>query len=195
MSGKQTSSATGGGIVTVGDVVIDHPTKADGAGFWRIARDSQKLDLNSSYAYLLWCLDFADSSVVARVDGDAVGFVMGYRKPDAPDVAVVWQVAVDASQRGKGLAGRMLDAMYADLLNRGVRHLETTITPDNDASIALFTSFANRWGAELDRSELFAVSDFPDDDQHEREDLFRIGPLVTPPEAVRSVVTNVPEPT
>lgn len=193
MSGKHTSSATGGGIVTVGDVVIDHPTKADGAALWRIARDSQKLDLNSSYAYLLWCQDFANSSVVARVDGAAVGFVMGYRKPDAPDVAIVWQVAVDASQRGKGLAGRMLDAMYAVLLNRGVRYMETTITPDNDASIALFTSFANRWGAELDRSELFAASDFPD--EHEREDLFRIGPLVTPPEAVRSVVTDVPAPT
>ncbi|GAA5118521.1 diaminobutyrate acetyltransferase [Haloechinothrix salitolerans] len=193
MSGKHTSSATGGGIVTVGDVVIDHPTKADGAAFWRIARDSRKLDLNSSYAYLMWCHDFASSSVVARSNGDAVGFVMGYRKPDAPDTAVVWQVAVDASQRGKGLAGRMLDAMYASLLNDGVRYLETTITPDNDASIALFSSFANRWGAELDRGELFAVSDFPD--EHEREDLFRIGPLVTPPEAVRSVVTNVHEPT
>ncbi|WP_051399583.1 diaminobutyrate acetyltransferase [Haloechinothrix halophila] len=193
MSGKQTSSATGGGIVTVGDVVIDHPTKADGAAFWRIARDSQKLDLNSSYAYLMWCQDFANSSVVARCDGDPVGFVMGYRKPDAPDAAVVWQVAVDASQRGKGLAGRMLDAMYASLLNEGVRYLETTITPDNEASIALFSSFATRWDAELDRSELFAVSDFPD--EHEREDLFRIGPLVTPPEAVRAVVTNVHEQT
>ncbi|MPY84344.1 MAG: diaminobutyrate acetyltransferase [Actinophytocola sp.] len=193
MSGKHSSSATGGGIVAVGDVVIDHPTKADGAAFWRIARDSHKLDLNSSYAYLMWCHDFANTSVVARSDGDAVGFVMGYRKQDVPDTAVVWQVAVDASQRGKGLAGRMLDAMYATLLNHGVRYLDTTITPDNDASIALFSSFATRWGAELSRDELFAVTDFPD--EHEREDVFRIGPLVTPPEAVRAIVTTSHEPT
>lgn len=84
-----------------GKHLIENPTKADGAALWRIARDSKKLDLNTPYAYLLWCHDFADTSVVAKVDGTPVGFVIGYRKQD---VGFVWQVAVDASQRGKGLA-------------------------------------------------------------------------------------------
>ncbi|OXM72127.1 diaminobutyrate acetyltransferase [Amycolatopsis sp. KNN50.9b] len=158
--------------------MIENPTKADGAALWRIARDSQKLDLNSPYAYLLWCRDFADTSVVARVDGDAVGFVIAYRRPSAPDTALVWQVAVDASQRGQGLAGALLDNLFTRLVADGVRHLETTITPDNKASIRLFTSFAERWGAELECTELFGSADFPDDGtRHEPEDLYRIGPL------------------
>ncbi|MGH3519169.1 MAG: diaminobutyrate acetyltransferase [Haloechinothrix sp.] len=161
------------------DTVIENPVRADGAALWRIARDSRKLDLNSSYAYLLWCQDFADTSVVARVGGKAVGFIIGYRKQATPDTAVVWQVAVDSSQRGKGLAGRMLDRMYSQLVSDGVRHLETTVTPDNAASIALFRSFATRWNAEIQRSDLFASADFPDD--HEQEDLYRIGPLLAPP--------------
>ncbi|MDQ0378840.1 diaminobutyrate acetyltransferase [Amycolatopsis thermophila] len=161
-----------------GKHLIENPTKADGAALWRIARDSQKLDLNSPYAYLLWCRDFADTSVVARVDGNAVGFVIAYRRPAAPDTALVWQVAVDASQRGQGLAGALLDNLYTRLVADGVRYLETTITPDNKASIRLFTSFAERWGAQLESTELFSSADFPDDDaQHEREDLYRIGPL------------------
>ncbi|WP_020669882.1 diaminobutyrate acetyltransferase [Amycolatopsis nigrescens] len=161
-----------------GKHLIESPAKADGAELWRIARDSKKLDLNSPYAYLLWCHDFADTSVVAKVDGQAVGFVIGYRRPSAPDTAVVWQVAVDSSQRGKGLAGALLDALFTRLVRRDVRYLETTITPDNKASIGLFSSFAERWGAALERFDLFAPGDFPDDgEQHEPEDLYRIGPL------------------
>lgn len=47
-------------------VRLDTPRIEDGAAIWRIARDSGSLDLNSSYSYLLWCRDFADTTVVAR---------------------------------------------------------------------------------------------------------------------------------
>lgn len=182
MSGKHSNRAYGdndGGNGAAGHIVIESPSVSDGAALWRIARDSQKLDLNSSYAYLLWCVDFADTSVVARVDGEIVGFVIGYRRPTTAgtvDSALVWQVAVDASQRGRGVAGRLLDALFARLVDEGVRYLDTTITPDNKASIKLFESFAKRWGAALERTPLLAAEDFPD--EHEPEDLFRIGPLV-----------------
>ncbi|RZS44813.1 L-2,4-diaminobutyric acid acetyltransferase [Herbihabitans rhizosphaerae] len=165
-----------------GETLIEQPSKMDGAAIWRIARDSGKLDLNSSYAYLLWCHDFADSSVVARVDGDVVGFIIGYVKPRSPDTVVVWQVAVDASQRGKGLAGKLLDQLLRQLADQGVRHMETTITPDNTASQRLFGSLAERWGATLERTELFDSAQFPD--EHESEDLYRIGPFVRAPEQV-----------
>lgn len=175
MSGKHSKRANGDNEAA-GHVVIESPSVSDGAALWRIARDSQKLDLNSSYAYLLWCVDFADTSVVARVDGEPVGFVIGYRRPTTNDSALVWQVAVDASQRGRGLAGRLLDALFTRLVAEGVRYLDTTVTPDNEPSIRLFEAFAKRWQATLTRSPLLASADFPD--EHEPEDLFRIGPLV-----------------
>jgi len=158
--------------------LIESPTKADGAELWRIARDSAKLDLNSPYAYMLWCRDFAESSVVAREDDRVVGFVIAYRRPDEPEAALVWQVAVDASQRGKGLAGALLDALYTRLTGEGVRYLETTITPDNEASIRLFTSFAKRWNAAMETSVLFGGEEFPEAG-HLPEELYRIGPLTT----------------
>ncbi|WP_223277849.1 GNAT family N-acetyltransferase [Janibacter sp. YB324] len=85
--------------------VLRRPTLEDGGAMWRVARDSQTLDLNSSYAYLLWARDFAATSVVAERDGAVVGFVSGYVRPDSPGTLMVWQVAVDADQRGHGLAG------------------------------------------------------------------------------------------
>ncbi|HEX6359452.1 diaminobutyrate acetyltransferase [Actinophytocola sp.] len=152
--------------------VIDRPSTQDGAAIWRIARDSGKLDLNSSYAYLLWCHDFADTSAVARVGDDVVGFVIGYRRPTAPDTVVVWQIAVAAGQRGRGTAAALLDALVC---RPGVRHVETTITPDNDASNALFRSLAGRWDAQMSVAGEFAAEHFPDD--HETEVLYRIGPF------------------
>lgn len=160
---------------------------SDGAALWRIARDSKVLDLNSSYSYLLWCRDFAATSVVARdADGDPVGFVTGYARPDRPRTLVVWQVAVDAGHQGRGLAGALLDALARRVAaEQGLTTLETTITPDNTASQRLFTSFARRHGASVEREVLFEADLFPSDpagpagpaDPHDPEVLYRIGPL------------------
>jgi diaminobutyrate acetyltransferase len=141
---------------------------------WRIARDSQALDLNASYAYLLWCRDFAATSVVATVEDTPVGFVTGYRRPEQPGTLMVWQVAVDEAHRGRRIAHRMLDWLV-DQSERRVLSLETTITPDNEASIGLFSQFAESRGANVMRQPFFDSSLFPDG--HESELLFRIGPL------------------
>ncbi len=78
---------------------LDTPRVDDGAAIWRIARDSKTLDLNSSYSYLLWCRDFAATSVVARDGaGEPVGFITGYVRPQQPRTLLVWQVAVDEAR-------------------------------------------------------------------------------------------------
>ncbi|HET9874515.1 MAG TPA: diaminobutyrate acetyltransferase [Mycobacterium sp.] len=154
---------------------IRTPTVADGPALWQMAKDSVALDVNSHYAYLLWCRDFAATSVIAEVDRCPAGFITGYRRPEQPATLMVWQVAVDATHRGAGIAGRMLDHLAAQLLPDGVTHLETSITPDNEASQRLFIAFARRWDASLQRSELFGAGLFPD--AHLGEELFRIGPL------------------
>ncbi|WPO74575.1 MULTISPECIES: diaminobutyrate acetyltransferase [unclassified Streptomyces] len=157
---------------------LDSPAVADGAAIWRIARDSKVLDLNSSYSYLLWCRDFAATSVVARgADGEPAGFITGYIRPERPDTLVVWQVAVDHGQRGRGLAGALLDGLTSKVAaERGLARVETTITPGNTASERLFTSYARRHGAQVEREVLFDAGLFPDGG-HEPEVLYRIGPL------------------
>jgi L-2,4-diaminobutyric acid acetyltransferase len=157
---------------------IDRPHVEDGAAIWRIARDSEVLDLNSSYSYLLWCRDFAATSVVARgADGEPIAFVTGYIRPERPGTLVVWQVAVDKEHRGRGLAGTLLEALTQRVAAAyGVDSIETTVTPDNTASDRLFTSFAARRGASLEREVLFDGGLFPDGG-HEPEVLYRIGPI------------------
>ncbi|WP_181798740.1 diaminobutyrate acetyltransferase [Streptomyces sp. WELS2] len=160
------------------DLLIESPATSDGAALWRIAKESKTLDLNSSYSYLLWCRDFAGTSVVARgADGEPVGFVTGYLRPGRPRTLLVWQVAVDASHRGCGIAARLLDGLTARLVaERGITELETTITPGNTASERLFTSFAERHGARVRREVLFPADLFPGG-SHDPEVLYHIGPL------------------
>lgn len=162
------------GESTEPDLTVGPPRIADGVALHRLAQDSGTLDVNSRYAYLLWAREFADTSVVARrADGEVVGFVTGFRRPAEPSTLLVWQVAVDARARGTGVAGRMLDALVTGV--PGLETVETTVTPDNAASDAMFTALARRHGAGVQRTELFGSALLGPG--HEPEYLYRIGPL------------------
>ncbi len=156
---------------------IRRPTVADGAEAWRIARDSGSLDLNSSYAYLLYFRDFAATCRVAVVDGVVAGFLLANRPPARQQNLFVWQIAVDEQFRGRGIAALMLDAAASDVtLSPIITMVETTITDDNIASQRLFRAFAERRGNSAVRVTSLLNSDhFPDD--HAAEPLYEIGPL------------------
>jgi L-2,4-diaminobutyric acid acetyltransferase len=155
---------------------IRSATARDGAAVWRLVKGSQVLDVNSSYAYLLFLDHFGDTSVVAEEEGEIVGFVTGFRPPREPDAVFVWQVAVAESMRGRGLARRLLDALVRLPGCRGVRTMLTTVTPSNAPSQALFRSFARGVDAEVAVTEHFGEDHFPEGG-HEAEELYRIGPF------------------
>jgi L-2,4-diaminobutyric acid acetyltransferase len=154
---------------------FDPPSIDDGADLWRLASDSKSLDVNSPYSYLLWCRDFAATSVVARASGSTAGFITGYLRPQEPRTLFVWQVAVSQDWRRQGLARQMLDHLVAQLRPQGVDHVEATVTPDNLASTRLFTSFARANNTQLSRDELFSERLLGDG--HQAEIRFRIGPF------------------
>ncbi len=166
------SGAPAGAHQETAPTLFRAPAPADGGHMWTLARDSRVLDLNSSYSYLLWCRDFAATSVIAEVAGEPAGFVTGYLRPDAPGTLMIWQVAVDSRFRGHGIAAAMLEHLAA---RTAADRLETTITEDNAASIRLFTAFAEAHAAPLTTSPLFVPEDYPDG--HETEFLYEIGPL------------------
>lgn len=134
------------------------------------------LDLNSPYAYLLLCTHFRNTCVVAEREGMLVGFLAGYRPPDACDTLFVWQVAVAGAARGLGLGSRLLDAVLAQPACRDVAYVEASITPSNAASWALFRALARRRDAACHTRPLFTRQDFGAL-AHEEEQLLRIGPF------------------
>ncbi|HET7522139.1 MAG TPA: diaminobutyrate acetyltransferase [Bacillales bacterium] len=154
------------------------PNEEDGADVWTLVKGTGILDLNSSYSYLMWCKYFRDTSVVVEKGGRIVGFISGFIKPAAPDVLFIWQVAVDESQRGKGLATRMLRHLLKRPVCENVHYLEATVSPSNRASQQLFTRFADKLDTACEIKDCFTEDHFPEEG-HEDERSFHIGPFTT----------------
>lgn len=157
-------------------VVYRKPRLSDAAGIHSLVEQCKPLDLNSTYAYMLLCAHFAETCAVAERNSRLLGFISGYQKPGDETVLFVWQVAVSPQGRGQGIGKQLLEEVLARPSCQAVRHIETTITPSNRPSRALFESFAKRRNAACKKETMFQAGDFGGE-EHEEEQLLRIGPL------------------
>ena len=158
------------------DILFRKPKASDGLAVYQLIKRSPPLDLNSSYNYHLLCRHFAETCVVAEHAGKVVGFISAYMRPDTDNTLFVWQVAVDSTMRGRGLAKALLSALLERPACRDARYLETTVTPSNAPSMGLFTKFAHEHGYALHESVFLEAADFGPQ-AHEAEMLLHIGPL------------------
>jgi L-2,4-diaminobutyric acid acetyltransferase len=128
------------------------------------------------YCNLLQCTHFHETCIAAKSNGELVGFVSGYLKPTEPNTLFVWQVAVAESVRGQGLAGRMIAALLERSACLEVNRIETTITPSNKASQALFRRLSEALEAPVQIVEGFDEKKHFNQ-EHESEQLWQIGPI------------------
>ncbi|AIF43973.1 diaminobutyrate acetyltransferase [Virgibacillus sp. SK37] len=152
------------------------PTKDDGAAVWELIKDTGVLDLNSSYSYLMWCEVFSETSIVADREEEAVGFISGFIHPEHPKTLFIWQVAVNESERGKGLGTKMLFQLLQRKACANVSYVEATVSPSNTASQQLFKGLAKKLDTNCEIGDYFSADDFPQEG-HEDELLFKIGPF------------------
>ena len=157
-------------------ITLRRPSDTDGYALNELVARCQPLDTNSVYCNLLQCTDFVDTSIAAEHDGKLVGFISGYRPPARPDTLFVWQVAVDSSMRGQGLAMKMLMSLIERTASAGVRFLETTISPGNSASEALFAKAFRQLGVEPQTRVIFSRAKHFNG-LHDDEVLYRAGPF------------------
>lgn len=157
-------------------ITLRTPESQDGHRVHALVQQCRPLDENSVYCNLLQCSHFADTCVAAEQDGELVGFISGYILPKQPNVLFIWQVAVHESARQQGLALRMLNDIAERDVCADVQFLETTITPDNDASRALFQRFAYQRSVSAEEFILFD-SRVHFSGEHQDENLMRIGPF------------------
>ncbi|MBA2939800.1 diaminobutyrate acetyltransferase [Paenibacillus sp. CGMCC 1.16610] len=160
----------------VNSAFIRSVSQQDGQYIWQAAIDSGNLDVNSAYCYIMFCKYFSETCRIAEIDGKVVGFVTAFIQPTNPENLFVWQIAVNAEHRGKGIAESLLRDLISVKSCAKVRYIETTISPSNAASIQLFSKFAQDLHASIVRKDGFPSSLFPDN-KHEDEQLVIIGPI------------------
>ncbi len=153
------------------------PTIDDAKHMWQLVKTlSPALDLNSAYKYLIICEAFPNCCVVAKRGGKLIGFITGFITHKKPDTLFVWQIGIDFSERGKGLASQLL-LHLVEQQERTIKYIEATITPSNEASKKLFQRLAATLNTSLETRLLFKKEHFPSREEHEEEYLYRIGPI------------------
>ncbi len=160
--------------------LLGRPEPTDGSAVHALISRCPPLDENSMYCNLLQCTYFAETSATARRGDRLVGFVSGLRVPQRPESLFVWQVAVAEDARGSGLGRQLILHILARAANRDLRRIETTVTPANAASRAMFLGLAKQLGAPLEESVQFERQQHFDG-HHDDEMLMQIGPFSQPP--------------
>jgi len=160
-------------------VKLRAPLPVDGVAVNQLVERCTPLDTNSLYCNLLQCSHFASTSVAAFFNGELVGFISGYCMPERADTLFIWQVAVDESVRGTGLAGKMIASLLDRESCKAIDYIETTITEENQASWGLFEGVARRLSVELKRSIMFDKAAHLNN-EHASELLVKIGPFSIP---------------
>lgn len=170
---KQSSNTA---VLERSSLQFSDPEAEDGAKMWELVKNSGVLDVNSSYTYLMMSKFFSETCIVAKEDDKLVGFVTAFLKPEADNTVFVWQIAVDQSQRGKGLGKQLLRELLTSDGCKQVRFLEATISPSNKASQALFKGVAKEFRTACRIKECFSADMFPGEG-HEAELTYNIGPF------------------
>ncbi|KGX87433.1 diaminobutyrate acetyltransferase [Pontibacillus marinus] len=159
----------------VDQVTFDIPSVKDGTSMWELVNNSS-LDQNSPYKYLMMCEYFSETCVVAKEKDKLVGFITAFIPPQRSNVIFIWQIGIDSSYRGNGIASKMLNTLVERESCKFVCYMEATVTPSNEASQSLFKRFARDHDTTCEVTTGFPEELFPEEG-HEEELTFRIGPF------------------
>ena len=157
------------------NIQIKSPDSDYGYQISELIKNSPPLDLNSTYLYFIQSHYFNKTCAIAVNEIDRViGFVSGFQDPRKKDTLFIWQVAISKDARGNGLASKLIHFILQE--HPHMQFIETTITKDNTSSISLFNKISQELNTNiieepfLDKSKHFL-------NQHDSENLFRIGPF------------------
>jgi L-2,4-diaminobutyric acid acetyltransferase len=154
------------------DIKLRVPQKDDAKKIYTLVKDTNVLDVNSEYLYLLQTTHFQNFCCVATMDDAIVGFVSGYLIPNNQETLFIWQVAVDSKVRGNGLAQKMIVEILQRTHLKDVNTIHTTISPTNSSSKRLFEKLSKQYGVSFSKETIFEINDF--NNAHEDEVLYKI---------------------
>lgn len=154
---------------------IRNATKSDGPAIYQIARNCPSLDLNSRYCYLLLCAHFDKYCLIAEAGDKIIGFVSAYPHPHQTDTLFIWQIGVEPDFHNLGVGSALLEHLVYMAVENGIKYIETTITPSNKASRALFRKITKANNTNFTESDYFSTHLLGG--EHEAERLFKIGPF------------------
>jgi L-2,4-diaminobutyric acid acetyltransferase len=112
----------------------------------KLMRSSSGIDHHTDYT--LWQAAHFDPELffIALDDNRIAGYLFGRNIKES---ALLWQIAVDTKDRGKGIGKKLVSALIFSAKKNDFRSIITTITPDNIASKVTISSAAKSSGFSM----------------------------------------------
>ena len=155
-------------------IIFREPNVKDAGLIWNLVKNNKPLDENSKYLYVLLCHEFSKTCVVVEQDSEIVGFISTFISPKNPDTLFVWQAVVDEKVRNRGIAKELIYKALSQTESE-IRFIEATVTSTNKPSLRFLQNFAQELDADFIKKSLFSKEILGN--EHEPEDLVRIGPI------------------
>ncbi|HDZ35579.1 MAG TPA: ribosomal-protein-alanine N-acetyltransferase [Thermococcus sp.] len=105
----------------------------------------ERLSFNEEYprgVFLVFLENNPDTFLVAEYNGNVVGYVMGYLRPDLE--GHIMSIAVDPAYRGNGIGSVLLSEVIERLINKGARYIGLEVRVSNENAINLYERFGFR---------------------------------------------------
>lgn len=126
---------------------------------------------------------FRETSVLAELDGQLLGWISAYILPYDPQTLFIWTVEVVEADRDVGISALMLGYLMRQEACAGVTRVQTVISCDEDRPWELFRRFA-RWQHSRMNVQPYFTQALTPHKRHENENLVTI----CLPESTRSGV-------
>lgn len=114
--------------------------QGDAGAVHAMAAECPPLEVYPLHQYVILLRTCGDLCCVAEVDGEIVGFEIGFPSSPRQGVYFLWQIGVTPGQRGTGLAQQLLETLERRVRAAGYHTIELTVDPANEPSYRLFRS-------------------------------------------------------
>lgn len=151
------------------ELTVRAVTEADAGLLLALAHRCPPLDIHTPYTYWVLSHLFGRQCFIALDGAEPVGFVTSVAEGTQ---ALLWQVGVIDSHRGRGVSQLLIDAVVGAARESGLRSVELSIDPTNANSLGAFRSYAKKHGLLLDRIGEVDLTDERNPGFHEFEDLY-----------------------
>ena len=149
------------------------PEGRDEDGIFALAKRTPSQGMRIVHGSLVANRFSPETSVVAELDGELVGWALAYVLPFDPETLFIWKVEVSEDAADNGLASLMLGHLMRQDACSTVTRVQTSIPSDDENSWALFRRFANWQRSQMEIQPFVTQALFPKH-RHKNQNLVTI---------------------
>lgn len=129
--------------------IVRFPSEEDSAEVMELINESEISKYAALSRNILQKDLLSETSVVAELDGQIVGWMAAYKLPHDLETLFVWQLIVSEDERGLGLGSLMINSALNRDICEGVERVQTAIEADDGDTWRSFKRFAHSKNTDL----------------------------------------------